>query len=162
MRRRRSLAPPARLGIRAARRGDYGALAKLFRRFYREEGFSRAALARVPRTLAEVLRRRDTAAFLAEAQGRIVGAIALSSAYGLEVGAYAEIEDLYVLPGWRRHGVASALVAAGLDWARRRGCHDVEVVLTPHAQGQRALLQWYRRRGFADTGRRIFERALKR
>lgn len=117
-------------------------------------------MAGVPRTLAGVLRRKDTAAFVAEAGGRIVGAAAMSTAYGLEVGLYAEIEDIYALPEWRSRGIASALVEACLAWAKRRGCHDVEIVLTPHAQAKKGLAAWYAKRGFADSGRVIWYREL--
>lgn len=146
--------------VRPARRADAAPLAKLFRRFYREERFSRAAINRVPETLAQVLRRRDTAAFVAEAGRRIVGAAAMSTAYGLEVGLYGEIEDIYVLPAWRRRGVASALVEACLALAQARGCHDVEIVLTPHAQAKKGLAAWYAKRGFESSGRVIWYREL--
>jgi len=154
------MSPPTSLKVRAARRSDAAPLARLFRRFYREERFPRAAVAAVPRTLAGVLRRKDTAAFVAEAGGTIVGAAAMSTAYGLEVGLYAELEDIYVLPDWRGRGVASALVEACLDWAARRGCHDVEIVLTPHAQGKKCLAAWYAKRGFESSGRVIWYREL--
>jgi aminoglycoside 6'-N-acetyltransferase I len=146
--------------VRRARRADAAALVKLFRRFYREERFPGEAIARVPQTLARVLRRKDTAAFVAEAGGDVVGAAAMSTAYGLEVGLYAEIEDIYVLPEWRERGIASALVEACLAWARARGCHDVEIVLTPHAQGKKGLATWYARRGFESSGRVIWFRDL--
>src|SRR5262249_4967401 len=106
------------IAVRRARRSDAADLARLFRRFYREERFSRAAIERVPRTLAEVLRRRGAAVFVAEARGVIIGAAAMSTAYGLEVGPYAELEDIYVLPAWRRRGAATALVEACLAWAK--------------------------------------------
>jgi GNAT superfamily N-acetyltransferase len=146
--------------IRRARRRDAGALARLFRHFYREERFSRAAIARVPKTLAGVLRRKDTAAFVAEAGGVIVGAAAMSTAYGLEVGLYGELEDLYVLPEWRGRGVASEMVEACLAWAQERGCHDVEIVLTPHARAKNGLAAWYAKRGFESSGRVIWYRDL--
>jgi GNAT superfamily N-acetyltransferase len=146
--------------VRPARRADAAALARLFRRFYREERFSRAAVMRVPRTLAGVLRRKDTAAFVAEAGGAIVGAAAMSTAYGLEAGLYGELEDLYVLPEWRNRGVASVLVEACLAWAHAQGCHDVEIVLTPHAQAKKGLAAWYAKRGFERSGRVIWSRDL--
>ena len=146
--------------VRRARRTEAGALTKLFRRFYREERFSRAAIARAPETVTGVLRRRDTAAFVAKAGGAIIGAAAMSTAYGLEAGLYGEIEDIYVLSDWRRCGVASALVEACLTWARARGCHDVEIVLTPHAQVKKDLAAWYAKRGFKCSGRVIWHREL--
>ncbi len=151
--------PPA-FKVRRARRSDAPRLTALFRRFYREERFSRAAIAAVPQTLAGVLSRRDTTAFAAEAGGVLVGAAAMSTAYGLEVGLYAELEDIYVLPDWRRRGVAGALVEACLAWARARGCHDVEIVLTPHAQAKKGLAAWYAKRGFKNSGRAVWSRAL--
>jgi len=56
--------------------------------------------------------------------------------------------------------VAGALVDAVKDWAQRRGCHDLEVVLTPEAQVNQRLVDWYARHGFAGTGRVILEHAL--
>jgi GNAT superfamily N-acetyltransferase len=146
--------------LRRARPSDAAELVRLFRRFYREEAFARTAIAAVPRTLACVLRRKETAAFVAEAGGLVVGAAAMSTAYGLEVGLYGEIEDIYVLPRWRRRGVASALVEACLAWARARGCHDVEIVLTPHAQAKEGLAARYAKRGFQSSGRVIWYKDL--
>jgi GNAT superfamily N-acetyltransferase len=150
----------AQFKVRSARRSDSAPLAALFRRFYREERFPSSAVAMVARTIPAVLRRRDTAAFVAVADGAIVGAAAMSTAYGLEVGLYAELEDIYVLPEWRGRGVASGLVEACLAWATRRGCHDVEIVLTRHAQAKKSLAAWYAKRGFESSGRVIWYREL--
>ena len=76
------------------------------------------------------------------------------------MGLYAELEDLFVEPAWRRGGVATALVEAAADWARAKGCSDIEIVVTPHAQAKAGLAAWYEARGFVDTGRVIYERAL--
>jgi len=145
--------------VRQAGPGDFDALLALFERFYREEGFD-DAVAAVAGNLRQILQREDTAAFVAEIGGKAVGAAALSTAFGLEAGAYAELEDLYVDPAWRGRGVASALVAAGADWARARGCRDLEIVLTPHAQAKDDLVTWYEARGFESTGRVIYERRV--
>jgi GNAT superfamily N-acetyltransferase len=154
-----SRAAVAEVAVREAAARDFDALLPLFERFYREEGFD-DAVAVVAGNLRQILARDDTAAFVAEAGGRAVGAAALSSAFGLEAGAYAELEDLYVDPAWRGRGVASALVEAGFQWAKARGCRDVEIVLTPHAQAKDDLAPWYEARGFANTGRLIYERRV--
>lgn len=149
----------AAFAVRQAGAGDFDALLPLFERFYREEGFA-DALGGVAANLRQILVRQDTAAFVAEADGTAVGAAAMSTAFGLEAGLYAELEDLYVDPAWRGRGVASALVKAGAAWARGRGCRDVEIVLTPHAQAKDGLAPWYEARGFRSTGRVIYERRL--
>ena len=145
--------------VRQAGPVDFDDLLPLFERFYREEGFE-GAVAGVAGNLRSILERDDTAAFVALSEDRAVGAAATSSSFGLEVGLYAELEDLFVEPHWRGKGVATALLEAAADWARARGCSDMEIVLTPHAQAKDDLAPWYRARGFADTGRVIYERAL--
>lgn len=149
----------AGLEVRLAGPADFDELLALFERFYREEGFA-AAVDGVAENLRQILSRDDTAALVARVEGEAVGAAALSSAFGLEVGLYAELEDLFVDPAWRGRGVASALVDAAVHWAKARGCDDLEIVLTPHAQAKDDLAPWYRARGFVDTGRIIYERAL--
>lgn len=146
--------------VRVARGDDLGALQDLFARFYREAGFDAAAIAAIPKTLPAILQRPDTDVFVGLLDGAIVGAAAASTAFGLEVGLYAELEDLYVLSPARNKGVARALVDAVKDWAQRRGCHDLEVVLTPEAQANRRLVDWYSGQGFASTGRVILEYPL--
>lgn len=150
----------AAVELRQAGLGDHGLALPLFEAFYREEGFE-DAVAGVVENLHSVLARDDTAVFLAFAGTTAVGAAACSTSFGLEVGLYAELEDLYVLPAWRSKGVASKLVEAACDWARAKGCSDIEIVLTPHAQGKATLKTWYRARGFQDTGRVIYERQLQ-
>jgi GNAT superfamily N-acetyltransferase len=149
----------AGLEVRLAGPADFDDLLVLFERFYREEGFE-AAVGGLAKNLRQLLSRDDTAAFVARVDGTAVGAAAMSSAFGLEVGLYAELEDLFVDPAWRGQGVASALVEAAAGWAKARGCDDLEIVLTPHAQAKDDLAPWYKARGFVDTGRIIYERAL--
>lgn len=145
------------LSIRQAETDDTGVMQDLFTRFYREEGFGADAIAAIPRTLPDIIARPDTVAFIARLGGAPVGAAAASTSFGLEVGLYAELEDLYVVPAARGQGVAGMLVDAVKDWASTLGCHDVEVVLTPQAQSNQTLVHWYSKRGFARTGRVILE-----
>ena len=145
------------IAVREAGPDDQGLLLPLFERFYAEEGFE-GAVAGVADNLRQILARDDTAAFVAFAGEDAVAAA--STSFGLEVGLYAELEDLFVDPAWRGKGAASAIVEAVADWARDKGCSDIEIVLTPHAQAKADLVPWYKARGFVETGRVIYERAL--
>jgi aminoglycoside 6'-N-acetyltransferase I len=81
----------------------------------------------------------QAAAFVAEeANGALVGFVEMS------VRAYAEecrtsrvgyVEGWYVAPGARRKGVGRALIAAGIEWAKERGCTEFasDAVIDNHA-----------------------------
>lgn len=144
--------------VRQALQGDLPALQLLFERFYTEEGFA-DSIERISVNLPQLMRRDDTVVFVAEdADGVVIGAAAMSTAFGLEVGSYAEIEDMYVLPKCRRRGVAGAMVEQCVAWAAERGCADVEIVVTPESPHRTDLIDWYAKRGFRNTGRVILER----
>jgi RimJ/RimL family protein N-acetyltransferase len=53
---------------------------------------------------------------------------------------------------WRGRGVGSALVAAAIEWARKRGLHKLSLSVFPHNAAAIAL---YRKFGFVEEGRRI-------
>jgi GNAT superfamily N-acetyltransferase len=57
-----------------------------------------------------------------------------------------ELEDLFVDPGWMRHGIATALVSRIVDVLRARGAKRLEVTANPYALG------FYRAVGFLDCG----------
>ena len=57
-----------------------------------------------------------------------------------------ELEDLFVDPGWRRRGIAAALVTRVARALRVRGVQRLEVTANPHALG------FYRAAGFIDCG----------
>jgi len=144
--------------VRPAEHDDLPAVQVLFERFYAEEGFSEA-VARVAVNLPQLLRREDTAIFVAETvDGRIVGASSMSTAFGLEAGSYAELEDIYVMAEYRGRGIAGIMVEHCMDWAAQRGCADVEIVVTPESPNRAELISWYTARGFRNTGRIILER----
>lgn len=146
--------------IRQARRGDAETVASLVARFFAEEGFatpSADVAVRAERFLAEPA----NAAFLAFVGDTAVGVATVTTAFGFETGAYAELEDLYVLPDHRGRGLATGLIEAVARWCEARGCSDVEVVVTPEGDDARGLGAWYRSLGFDDTGRRILELRLR-
>jgi len=64
----------------------------------------------------------------------------------IEVGGIFELEDLFVDPGWRRRGIAAALVNHIAQVLRARGVQRLEVTANPHAMG------FYRTAGFIDCG----------
>jgi RimJ/RimL family protein N-acetyltransferase len=53
---------------------------------------------------------------------------------------------------WRGRGVGSALLAAGIDWARERDLHKVTLAVFPHNTAAIAL---YEKFGFVEEGRRV-------
>ena len=79
--------------------------------------------------------------YVAEEEGTLVG-----FATWIEASDIFELEDLFVDPGWRRHGIATALVNRIAQVLRARGVERLEVTANPHAMG------FYRAAGFIDCG----------
>jgi GNAT superfamily N-acetyltransferase len=84
------------------------------------------------------------------AEGRtyiaITGGTLVGFATWSQGGSTFELEDLFVDPGWRRRGIAAALVDRIAQVLRERGVERLEVTANPHA------LQFYRAAGFTDCG----------
>ena len=76
---------------------------------------------------------------VAEEDGLLVG-----FATWIETAGTMELEDLFVDPGWRRRGIAIALVNRIAQVLRARGAERLEVTANPHAMG------FYRAAGFID------------
>jgi GNAT superfamily N-acetyltransferase len=79
--------------------------------------------------------------YVAEEAGSLVGFATWN-----EAGGIIELEDLFVDPGWRRRGIATALVNRIADVLRARGVESLEVTANPHARG------FYGAAGFIDCG----------
>jgi GNAT superfamily N-acetyltransferase len=79
--------------------------------------------------------------YVAEEDGSVVG-----FATWAEAGGTFELEDLFVDPGWRRRGIAAALVSRIADVLRAQGVKCLEVTANPHARG------FYAAAGFIDCG----------
>ena len=79
--------------------------------------------------------------YVAEEEGSLVG-----FATWIEAGGVFELEDLFVDPGWRRRGIAAALVNRIAEVLRLRGVERLEVTANPHA------MAFYRAAGFTDCG----------
>jgi len=88
--------------------------------------------------------------WVAEAGGQIVGCGGLvvhripPTTYNLD-GRVGYIMNMYTLPGWRRRGVARAIMAAMLSWLQAQGISVAALHATP--QGR----PLYEQLGFAPT-----------
>ena len=80
--------------------------------------------------------------YVAEEDGLVVG----FATWAQDDNGTTELEDLFVDPGWRRRGIANAMVSRIVDVLRARGVRYLEVTANPHAQG------FYRAAGFIDCG----------
>jgi GNAT superfamily N-acetyltransferase len=79
--------------------------------------------------------------YVAEEGGSVVGFATWAAA-----GGSTELEDLFVDPGWRRRGIATALVSRIVDVLQARGVEFLEVTANPHAR------EFYSAAGFIDCG----------
>jgi GNAT superfamily N-acetyltransferase len=122
-------------------------------RFFREEGFTTS-----PALIAENLDRMLSDPWcwcaLAVADGKAPAVITVSTVLYVEWGRLGEIGDLYVLPEYRRRGVARLLVERAKHWCRARGCSAVAVTITPIGEQRYRLSQFYARLGFAMSERK--------
>jgi RimJ/RimL family protein N-acetyltransferase len=140
--------PAARVSVRAAREDDLDAMVELTVAVA-EEGRWIGTEAPVDRErrrqrYAADLQRDDVGVFVAEAGGQLVGHI------GLILAGYGVADlGMLVAAGWRGRGVGSALLRAGIDWARQAGAHKVALQVWPHNAAAIAL---YERFGFQREG----------
>jgi GNAT superfamily N-acetyltransferase len=128
--------------IRLGTPADLPAAASVYRRASLSNAGDRDNLLAHPEYL--ILRPEGLAegrTYVAEEGGSVVGFATWALADGV-----TELEDLFVDPGWRRRGIATALVSRIADALRARGVRCLEVTANPHAQG------FYAAAGFTDCG----------
>lgn len=147
--------------LRAARAADLDAVLELAVAFYAEDGFA-TPREKLAEHLAQLLVSAAAHAAVAEEDGEIVAFAISTSSYGLEDGLIAELEDLYVAPGFRRRGLAAELIEDSARWAAGIGASRLEIVIAPNGQDVSHLYDIYRDRGFVDEGRRLLSRDLTR
>jgi GNAT superfamily N-acetyltransferase len=147
------------IGIRTAGRTDLARVLDLATAFYTEDGFN-TPRSELRDNLATLLHMRTARVAIAGLRHDVVGFAITTLSFGLEQGAVAELEDLFVEPGHRQAGVATALIDDSAEWARSRGCRTLEVVVAPNGTKVADLFDYYAHRGFADEGRRLLARNL--
>ena len=135
--------------VRCARHDDIAALLDLLEsvaaegRWIGTEAPIDRALRR--RQMSETIQGGERAArYVADADGILVGNL------WIDLRPY-NVADLGMLVDreWRQQGVGTALMDAGLSWARSAGAHKVALQLWPH---NRAALALYRKFGFVQEG----------
>jgi len=113
--------------IRAARREDTGSLEGLIRemaRFEKLEDQLRLTTEGLARSLFD---QRSADAFLLEVEGRPVGyAIFFENFSTFEGRSGLYLEDIFILPGFRKQGLGKALFKAVAAEAVHRGCPRLE------------------------------------
>lgn len=145
--------------IRVATPADVGVLVDLARAFYDEDGFATTDVELVCNF--DVLLRADNAHLvLATVDGSVSGFALSTTAFILESGLVAELQDLYVAPHARGYGVGTALIEDAVRWAQSQSASLLELVIAPNGQDVTHLYDFYRARGFVDEGRRILVRGL--
>ncbi len=106
--------------------------------------------------LAEIAACAESDLFVAELDGRVVGALTLAT-YRIPTGLKAWIEDVVVAAEARGHGVGEALNQAALASARERGAKHVSLTSRPSREAANRL---YQRIGFAPYDTNIYRYSL--
>lgn len=141
--------------VRRAKRDDAADVVRLIMLFFEAEGFTTPAAVVAERAVV-FLEDGAGAAFLAIDGDHAIGIATVSTSFGFEGGRLAEIEDLYVIPSHRGHGVATALLGEAMLWSRREGFETLRVIVTPEDEERRQqLIRWYGRLGYVDTNRSV-------
>ena len=85
--------------------------------------------------------------------GFIEGSIRTDYVNGTETSPVGFVEGVFVVPDWRRRGVARQLFAAIGDWAKARGCRELASdALLENEASQHA----HRALGFRETERVVY------
>ncbi len=133
--------------VRLGTREDAEAIVELIERIDRPRfERSEAEWERVRERVREILATPGTMNFVAERDGDLVGEL-----IAFERSAGAVGIGVSVAEGSRRQGVATALFAAVVDWARAAGVSELQLDVQEINEPARAL---YETLGFVDTGRR--------
>ncbi len=146
--------------VRPAASADIPQLLTLVRRYWDYEHIPGFEALRVELLLQQLVAVPHLgAAWVAQAQGRLTGYLVAVTVLSLEHGGLmAEIDELFVLPEARSHGVGARLLAAAEAALAARGCVRLQLQLGVTNSAARSF---YQQRGYAPrVGYELFEKAL--
>jgi GNAT superfamily N-acetyltransferase len=110
---------------------------------------------------AEWIAGQQYLVLLAYADGEPAGVITAAESFALYAGGKIGIvQECYVRPAYRAHGVGRALMDAMLALAPQRGWAAMELCTPPLPQFARAI-DFYQRHGYAPVGGRKMRRTLR-
>lgn len=135
------------MGVRQMRPEDVGEVIRLLRQLWPDKQLDPAALEQV---FSRILGSEQWRCLCAEQYGRVVGFTSVmvrDSIWQEGLVAYAEV--LVVDEAARGQGIGTALINAGIAWARSRGCKLFEMDSALHRTRAHAL---YEKLGFAKRG----------
>lgn len=151
--------------ISRAHPNEFGTASEFWIAMRRELEMPDADLGRDWKALAIAYFQRRHAArelqwFLARDGDKVVASAAgfLLDGYPSEICANRRVgyvAGVYVLPGWRRRGLARAVTVATVEWLWSIGCRAIRLHAAPEAR------PIYEELGFAPTNEMILERPAK-
>lgn len=145
------------LTARRATADDAPALLQMCRDFHIEDGspLDKAGEA----TITHVAQGEPMApAYILEENGTLAGFFILTLGYSVENGGTdGFIDDIYLLPALRGHGLGRKAVALAIEAAKEVGIRALLLEVEAHNERAYAL---YRKMGFDDTQRRLLRQIL--
>ncbi len=88
-------------------------------------------------------------------RGEYVGLLTLVETFAIYAGGnYGVIDEMYVAPEYRGHGVGKMLLAAAKEYGRAKRWLRLDVTAPPEEEWQRTV-KFYAREGFVFTGPKL-------
>ncbi|MDF1750000.1 MAG: GNAT family N-acetyltransferase, partial [Alphaproteobacteria bacterium] len=139
---------------------DAPALQALYTVFFEEEGIE-INPARQWQNLIAMIRSPNSKMLVAiTPDDKLIGLVTATITRGVEFGACAEIEDLFVLKAYRGQGLAKHLMRSVIGFCQDQGAEMVSVVVTLEGLGQN-LREFYTTLNFVESDRTVFYKPLK-
>ncbi len=147
-----------RFTVRPGRRDDAAAAARLWVQSAREHTVYDPVYATAPdaekvmrRFLADLSSSSHSCLLVAERNGEVVGFLSGELREGspaFSPKTWAAVEDVYVVPELRSHGIGRDLFEAFQEWAHQKGATGVSLQV---AAGNRRAREFYERLGFREV-----------